>query len=216
MGWTINEEVVVGTMFAFHTGACSIFSAWKIEYFGSLFLSLTQHFHSVGSLMVVVDKTCKLSEILRRDIWQASPAMKYNDSRIESAKSKGSRSVKAWLQHPISVLLASCKNDDPFELEVNALFQKPYPKDAFSTMIADLNPNRTIMTLIFFLFEVFHSFRLHTIMQKTKNIFWKPMPLHQGRMNGSFLKFYKSWCAWRMLYLLSRSMILSFPFIYVL
>ena len=40
----------------------------------------------VYALVVVFDKTRNLSEILRKCICQASPAMKYNDNHIESAK----------------------------------------------------------------------------------------------------------------------------------
>ena len=48
----------------------------------------------VCALVIVVDKTCKRSEIICKDICQASPAMEYNDTHIESEKSKGGRSVK--------------------------------------------------------------------------------------------------------------------------
>ena len=93
----------------------------------------------MGTLVVFVDKTRKLSEIIHKDIFQESPEMKYNDTHIESAKRKGGRSVKACLQHPIYVFFASCKNDDHVELEViidPALFQRPSPKDAFFTIIS--------------------------------------------------------------------------------
>ena len=103
----------------------------------------------VYALVVVFDKTRNLFEILRKYICQASPAMKYNDNHIEYAKSKGGRSVKACLQHPISVFFASCKNDDHVKLEViidPSLFQKPPPKDAFSAMINASTTKRTILT----------------------------------------------------------------------
>ena len=65
----------------------------------------------VDSIVVVVEKTCKLSEIIRKDVFQAYPAIKYNDTNIESVKSNGITSVKSCLQHPISVFFASCKNN---------------------------------------------------------------------------------------------------------
>ena len=71
----------------------------------------------VDALLVVV-KTRKLSEILCKEICQESPAMKYINTHIEYAKSKGGRSVKACLQHTIFVFFSSCKNNDPVELEV--------------------------------------------------------------------------------------------------
>ena len=51
----------------------------------------------VYALVVVVNKTLKLSEIICWDICQASPAMKYNNTHIEYSKSKGGRSVKSCL-----------------------------------------------------------------------------------------------------------------------
>ena len=48
----------------------------------------------VCALVNVVDKTRKQSEIICKDICQVSPEMEYNDTHIESEKSKGGRSVK--------------------------------------------------------------------------------------------------------------------------
>ena len=47
----------------------------------------------VCALVNAVDKIHKLSEIICKDICQASPEMEYNDTHIESEKSKGDRSV---------------------------------------------------------------------------------------------------------------------------
>ena len=111
----------------------------------------------MGDLVVVVNKTHKLSEIIYKDICQASPAMKYNDTLIKSANSKGGRSVKACLKHQISVFFAFCKNNNPVELEViidPALFQKPSPKDAFSVIISSSNQKHTIPTSKFAVCDV--------------------------------------------------------------
>ena len=43
----------------------------------------------VDALVVIFYKNRKLSKILCKYICQASPAIKYNDTHIESAKSKG-------------------------------------------------------------------------------------------------------------------------------
>ena len=88
-------------------------------------------------------------ELIYKEICQASLEIKYNNTHIEYAKIKGGRSVKYCPQHPIYAFFASCKDDDPVELEViiyPELFQKPYPKDVLSTMIAALTPNRTMLT----------------------------------------------------------------------
>ena len=116
----------------------------------------------MDALVVVFDKTHKLSEIIHKEICQASPEMKYNDTNIEYSKSKECWSVKAFLQHTISVLFVSCKNDDTIDLEViidTALFQKPSPKYVFSTMIASLDTKRTILTSKFSVWDVeeFHN-----------------------------------------------------------
>ena len=68
---------------------------------GTIFLNLTVFKGRGGGkafvddLVVVDDNTCKLYEIICKDIYQASPTIKYNNIHIESAKSKGGRSVKA-------------------------------------------------------------------------------------------------------------------------
>ena len=111
----------------------------------------------MDTLVVVVNKTHKLSEIIRKYICQASPAMKYNDIHIEHEKSKGGRSVKVCIKYPISVFITSCINYDSIELEIiidPALFQKTSPKDAFSTMVADSTTKRTTLTSKFSVFNV--------------------------------------------------------------
>ena len=107
----------------------------------------------MDTLVVVVNKTHKLSEIIRKYICQASPAMKYNDIHIEYEKSKGGRSVKVCIKYPISVFITSCINYDSVELEIiidPALFQKTSPKDAFSTMIFASTPKYKVLTSKFY------------------------------------------------------------------
>ena len=50
-----------------------------------------------------------------------------------------------------------CKNDDPVDMEFiidPELFQKPSPKDTFSTMVADSTTKRTTLTSKFSVFNV--------------------------------------------------------------
>ena len=122
----------------------------------------------VDSLLVVVNNTRKLYGILCKDIFQASPARKYNVTHIESSKSKGGRSVKSCLQHTISVFFASCKSGYPVELEViidMEIFQKPSPKDTFSTMIDDSTLKRTILTSKFTVCDIEEFQNAYTIAQ---------------------------------------------------
>ena len=124
----------------------------------------------VDALVVSVGKTFKLSKIPRKYIYQTFPAMKYNDTKIYSVKSKGGRSEKYCLQHSFSAVFTYCKNMTL--LSWKSLLVQRFLRNLLLKTCSPLWYLLWLWNLKYWpqslMFAMLKSFRLHNILQQTK------------------------------------------------